>query len=45
MDIKKGAKAMDYNEWIRETLIKDLCLSEGEIEQLDDILEGSDEDD
>ena len=31
---------MTYTDWIRETVIHDLCLEESEIEQLDDILYG-----
>jgi hypothetical protein len=31
---------MTYTDWIRETVIHDLCLEPGEIEQLDDILYG-----
>lgn len=31
---------MTYTEWIRETVIHDLCLEDSEIEQLDDILYG-----
>ena len=31
---------MTYTEWIRETVIHDLCLEDSEIEQLDNILCG-----
>ena len=31
---------MTYTDWIRETVIHDLCLEDSEIEQLDDILYG-----
>lgn len=34
---------MTYNDWIMAVVIEDLGLSEDEIAQLEDILEGGDE--
>ena len=34
---------MSYNDWIMAVVIEDLGLSEDEIMQLEDILEGGDE--
>lgn len=34
---------MTYNDWIMAVVIEDLGLSEDEIMQLEDILEGGDE--